>query len=241
MPEARTRLLAVCAVAAEAEALVALLPGASRQDRGPLHGWYAETPAGTLDVVVAGVGPAAAGAATGIALALAKTPYAAVLCAGIAGAFAGGGAVVGGVVVADELIAADLGVLAPEGFLDVETLGFGTALGRSTPPAAIVRQLGRLCSDAGLATVIGPVLTLSSFTGTDERAHALANLYRPAAEAMEGTGIATAAAYFGVPVVEIRTISNSVGNRDREAWDLPAALTALQRVGLAVTGASWEL
>jgi futalosine hydrolase len=239
-----TRLLAVCAVEAEAQALAAGLPGAAVGSVGPLPAWTGMANGLSVDIVVAGVGPAAAAAAAGIALALADGTagggYDAILSAGIAGAFKGGPSQVGGVVIADDLIAADLGVLAPEGFLDVESLGFGTALGRATTPQPLIAMLAKRCAEAGLATSVGPILTLSSFTGTDERALLLAQRYSPAAEAMEGTGMATAAAHYGIPVVEIRTISNWVGNRDREAWDLAGALDALRRASTAVLSAGWE-
>jgi futalosine hydrolase len=44
---------------------------------------------------------------------------------------------------------------------------------------------------------------------------------------MEGFGVAEAAARHGLPVLEIRAISNAVGPRDREAWRIPDALRAL--------------
>ncbi|NEE29228.1 futalosine hydrolase, partial [Streptomyces sp. SID7982] len=47
------------------------------------------------------------------------------------------------------------------------------------------------------------------------------------AEAMEGFGVAEAAAAHGVPVLEVRAVSNAIGPRDRDAWRIPAALTAL--------------
>ncbi|MDG4862637.1 futalosine hydrolase, partial [Streptomyces sp. T-3] len=47
------------------------------------------------------------------------------------------------------------------------------------------------------------------------------------AEAMEGFGVAEAAAVHGLPVLEIRAISNPVGPRDRAAWRIGDALAAL--------------
>ncbi|OEV06908.1 futalosine hydrolase [Streptomyces nanshensis] len=44
---------------------------------------------------------------------------------------------------------------------------------------------------------------------------------------MEGFGVAEAAAAQGVPVLELRTVSNPVGPRDRAAWRIPGALAAL--------------
>ena len=74
----------------------------------------------------------------------------------------------------------------------------------------------------------GAVLTVSTVTGTAERASELrARHPRALAEAMEGFGVAEAAAAHGVPVLEIRAVSNPVGPRDRAAWRIGDALTTL--------------
>lgn len=200
VPAPGARVLVVVAVAAEAEAV-------ARAGRG-------------YDVVVGGVGPAAAAAGAATALAAAPVPYDLVIAAGIGGGFAGA-APVGGVVVADEIVAADLGAETPDGFVPVTELGFGTVVHRPPPRAA------RAAAEA-TGAVLGTVLTVSTVTGSAERAAALLRRHpRAAAEAMEGFGVAEAAARHGVPVLEIRAVSNAVGPRDRAAWRIPAALTAL--------------
>jgi futalosine hydrolase len=69
---------------------------------------------------------------------------------------------------------------------------------------------------------------VSTVTGTAATAAALRARYPDAvAEAMEGYGVASAAAIFGVPFAEVRAISNLVGPRDRASWRIPEALTAL--------------
>ncbi|WP_405871668.1 futalosine hydrolase [Streptomyces sp. NBC_00005] len=176
-----------------------------------------------VTVIAAGVGPALAAAATATALttaALRGTPYDLVVSAGIAGGFQPE-APVGSLVVADEITAADLGAETPEGFVPVTELGFGTVTHR--PPQALVRELA-----AATGARPGVVLTVSTVTGTAERAAALrARHPRALAEAMEGFGVAEAAAAHGVPVLELRAVSNPVGPRDRAAWRIGDALTAL--------------
>lgn len=174
-------------------------------------------------VIAAGVGPALAAAATATALttaALRGTPYGLVVSAGIAGGFAPE-APVGSLVVADEITAADLGAETPEGFVPVTELGFGTVTHR--PPKALVRDLA-----AATGARTGAVLTVSTVTGTASRAAALhARHPRALAEAMEGFGVAEAAVAHGLPVLEIRAVSNPVGPRDRAAWRIGDALAAL--------------
>jgi futalosine hydrolase len=48
-------------------------------------------------------------------------------------------------------------------------------------------------------------------------------------EAMEGFAVLRAAERAGVPAVEVRAISNALGEPDRSRWDLDGALTALER------------
>ncbi|WP_310376669.1 futalosine hydrolase [Catenuloplanes atrovinosus] len=183
-----------------------------------------ESDVGELSVFAVGVGSAEAAAGTARLLALAEAagrPYAAVISAGIAGGLAGRAAI-GDTVIADRSIAADLGADSPEGYLPIERLGFGTSV--VAADVALTALLRAALPDA----LRGDVLTVNTVTGTAARAAALGARHPAAvAEAMEGFGVAAAARTAGVPFAELRTISNPVGPRDRAAWNLPAALTAL--------------
>jgi futalosine hydrolase len=199
---APARVLVATAVPAERDAVARAFPGR---------------------VVAAGVGPARAAASTATALttaALEGAPYDLVVSAGIGGGFAPG-APVGSLVVADEITAADLGAETPEGFLPVTELGFGSVTHH--PPPALVRAVA-----AATGALTGTVLTVSTVTGTAARADELrARHPRALAEAMEGFGVAEAAAAHGTPVLELRAVSNPVGPRDRAAWRIGDALAAL--------------
>jgi futalosine hydrolase len=174
-------------------------------------------------VLAVGVGPARAAARTATALtaaALEGAPYALVVSAGIAGGFAPH-APVGSLVLADEITAADLGADSADGFLPVTDLGFGVVTHH--PPEALVRAAA-----AATGARTGTVLTVSTATGTAARAAELrARHPRALAEAMEGFGVAEAAAAHGVAVLELRAVSNPVGPRDRGAWRIGDALAAL--------------
>lgn len=206
------RILAVVAVPAEAAALLARPP-----DRSVALGPYEVVEAGEVTVLTGGVGPARAGAATGTALGLAR--FALVVSVGIGGGFAGRAAP-GDLVVADRVVHADLGADSPDGFLPVDRLGFGTAA--TVLDADLVARAA-----AATGAIVGPVLTVSTVTGTAQRAAELAAAHRPAAEGMEGAGVLAAAEAHGVPFLELRAISNPVGPRDRAGWDLPGALARL--------------
>jgi len=227
------RLLVVTAVAAER---AAVQRGLSGQDVGHER----------ILVVESGVGVANAAVAT--AEALHHHPEVrAVICAGIAGGFVSAGTTapvpgvpvdvrghtpavaIGGLAVARSCVAADLGADSPEGFLSLDQLGFGSST---------VECDGRLV-DTLLAALpdaaAGSVLTVATVTGTAARAAQLHARHPDAvAEAMEGFGVATAARRAGIPVAEVRSISNVVGPRDRSSWRIGDALAALERLGPAL-------
>ncbi|MEU6169671.1 futalosine hydrolase [Streptomyces tanashiensis] len=240
------RILIVTAVAAEADSVSA---GLGLGDPGllPLPGGLTlRRHRDRVDVLVGGVGPAAVAAATGTALAHEaltgdRGRYGLVVSAGIAGGFLPA-APVGSVVVSSAIVAADLGAETPDGYLAVEELGFGRSV-HHVPEALTDRITTALTSgstdtagpDAGTTSTtappyaLAPVLTVSTVTGTARRAAELAERHpTAAAEAMEGFGVAEAAAAHGVPVVEIRAVSNAVGPRDRAAWRIGEALGALR-------------
>ncbi|MFI9112506.1 futalosine hydrolase [Streptomyces venezuelae] len=157
----------------------------------------------------------------------AGAPYDLVVSAGIAGGFQPLAAL-GAVVVATDVVAADLGAQTPDGYLTVDELGFGRSA--HPVPDALTSRIAAALDAGGLPHVRGPVLTVSTVTGTADRAAELAARHPgAAAEAMEGFGVAEAAAAYGVPVVEIRAVSNAVGPRDRAAWRIGEALGALRQ------------
>ncbi|MFD9263591.1 futalosine hydrolase [Streptomyces sp. NPDC059538] len=146
--------------------------------------------------------------------------YALCVTAGLGAGFAPA-APPGSLVVADAIVAADLGAETPDGFLDVTELGFGHSV--HLPPAELAARAAE-----ATGALLAPVLTVSTVTGTAERAAELAARHPMAgAEAMEGFGVAEAAAAHGLPVLEVRAVSNAVGPRDRAAWRIGDALGAL--------------
>jgi futalosine hydrolase len=199
-------LLIVTAVAAEADAVLAGLNGAEV----------------TVEPIGVGVAAAAAGTARLLTLAeAAGTPYRAVLSAGVAGGFPGH-AEMGATVIGARTIAADLGAETPDGFLGIEELGLGTATVEADA------ELLRALASALPGSVLADILTVATVTGTATTAARLMARYpAAAAEAMEGYGVAVAAAAAGLPFAELRTISNPIGPRDRGSWRVAPALAAL--------------
>ncbi|MCM3719471.1 futalosine hydrolase [Fictibacillus phosphorivorans] len=178
-----------------------------------------------IDVKLAGVGPISAGIQT--ARGLTADEYDLVVNMGIAGGFTGK-AEVGSLVIANEIISADLGAESPEGFITLDELGFGAST-RVKTDSDVVQILLETSKAADIQVKAGNILTLSTVTGTEETTAKLQQREPGAlAEAMEGYGVAIAAKEFGIPVLEIRAISNPIGPRDRSAWRIKDALVTLE-------------
>ncbi|HEU0241269.1 MAG TPA: futalosine hydrolase [Micromonosporaceae bacterium] len=224
--------LVVTAVAAERDAVLGGLGGLGglaelvEESRGPRP----EQP--PVRILVGGIGAAAAAARTAhemAAFAFATGhAYEAVLNFGIGGGYAGRAAV-GDTVIGARTVAADLGAESPAGFLTMADLGFGTDTIHAD------ERLVAAMTDLMPAAIVGAVLTLQNVTGTAARATDLAERHPDAvAEAMEGFGVATAAALHGIAFMEVRTVSNLVGPRDRSAWRIGPAMAALTTAARAL-------
>ena len=218
-------LLVVCATAPERDAAARLLP-ASRVAAGEVL--RTTTAGATVDLLVGGVGVAAAAAATSAALM--SGAYDLVVSAGIAGGF--GPVALGATVIATAVVQADLGAEDGADFLPLSALGLGPERHELDP--ALVSTLAARARSVGPA-VTGAVLTVSTVTGSAATAAArLGRCPDAAAEAMEGAGVLAAARLHDVAFAEVRTISNAVGPRDRAAWRIEPALAALGRAIAAI-------
>ncbi len=77
----------------------------------------------------------------------------------------------------------------------------------------------------------GPFITVATITASYARSACLYRQYGALVENMEGAGAAHVAALYEIPFIEIRAISNQVGDRDKSRWDLPLSF---QRCSQAV-------
>jgi futalosine hydrolase len=157
------------------------------------------------DGLECGVGPVEAAAATARALAAAPG-VAAILHVGLAGAL---GVPPGSLVVGSEARYEDIAAEWP-------------VVDRAAPDARLV--------EAALAVLPGaPLLPIRTSATVARRRDAAPD--DRVVEAMEGFSVLRAAALAGVAAVEVRAISNELGEEDRARWDVPAAL---ERLGAAL-------
>ena len=152
------------------------------------------------DGLVCGVGPVEAAVATARALALRS--FDAVVHVGLAGAR---GVPVGSLVVGTEAVYCDLEAEWP-------------VVDRAAPDERLVRALR-----AALPGTLAMPIHTSAAVGASDTVSAGALV-----EAMEGFGVLRAAVRAGVPAVEVRAISNELGEPDRARWDLAGGVAALE-------------
>jgi len=173
-----------------------------------------------MPLVVAATGPELCGldglvcgvgpveAAAAVAAALQRRRHDAVVHVGIAGAR---GIPPGSVVIGSEALYCDLAAAFPV----VDRVGADPVLlevARHALPAAPVVCIGTSAAVGGVAHDV-PV------------------------EAMEGFGVLRAAALAGVPALEVRAVSNEIGEHDRALWRVDDALSALGRAVPALLAA----
>ncbi len=144
-----------------------------------------------------GVGPVEAAASIARELALRAGTFDAVLHVGIAGAH---GLPLRSVVVGSESRYLDLAAAISV----VDTL---------LPSHALVAA-----ACAALPSAVVAPITTSARVGS---------LKGDGVEAMEGFGVLRAAALAGIPAVEVRVVSNEIGEPDRSRWDFVGALGVL--------------
>lgn len=233
--------LLVAAAPAEAGAILAAR-GADEALRDSF--WRRIGLADRLDMVVCGVGKANAAAATARTLDLDRDCV--VISLGVGGALPGAGLALGQAALGSRSVMADEGVEAEESFLSTEALGFPARLGPGGPSGPDGRM--GVEPDGALAAALRPavdresvIATVSTCSGTDARAMAIATRTGAAVEAMEGAAVGLAAWNLaasmgarGPAFAEIRVVSNTAGARSGQRWDLAGALAALARIAAAL-------
>ncbi len=137
----------------------------------------------------------------------------AILVVGIGGAYPESGLAAGDVVCAESETYGDVGVETPDGFLEL---------------TEFIRQSFPLQLLPGSRWV--RFVTVATCSGTDEASLRMQKRTQGEVENMEGAAAVQVAASYGIPIGEIRGISNMTGNRDRAAWKIPEAAAAAQAV-----------
>ena len=169
---------------------------------------------------VIGVGPVEAALRTSEIL-RERQPSLILLC-GLAGAYPATPLSLGDLVLASEEIFGDLGLCfpVPPGF--APPVEFRVSL-----RGPWLEKIQACLSEEGLEAAYGPLVTVCCTSRDPERARLLGHRYAALAENMEGFAVARAARKAGVPLVELRAVSNLLENPEAP-WDTRKALQTLQ-------------
>ena len=196
--------------------------------------------------IISGIGKTnAAYAAT---LLIEKFSPSAVINFGIGGAYPSANLRAGDIAIADNEIYGDEGLWLKDGFHKADEIGIPLLKkGRnkyfnefSTNKKLFKKAVNilRITHYASRITIkTGTFVTVSTVTGTDKRARELEKRFSASSasgggaicENMEGAAVAHVCAMYGIPMLEIRGISNIVEDRDRSKWDIKTAAENCQK------------
>ncbi|MDD5472936.1 MAG: futalosine hydrolase [Candidatus Methanoperedens sp.] len=147
---------------------------------------------------------------------------------GIAGTYSGA---IGDVVVAESENYGEEGVLTEDGWKPMEFTGFPLLKNEkeyyNTFPmdADLVRFTISVSKDTGFNVKSGNFVTVSQCSGTHESGEILKKRFNSLCENMEGAAVAHICALYGMPMIEIRGISNIVEERALKNWNIPLAVS----------------
>ncbi|MBI5027173.1 MAG: futalosine hydrolase [Nitrospirae bacterium] len=172
-------------------------------------------------------------------------PVSSVISFGVGGAYPSSGLGIGDIAVASKEIYGDEGVITSKGWSDVKEIGIPLVqkgrkkyfnefpLDKKLVEKA-VKSFNLVTRHSSLVTNVksGPFVTVSTVSGSASRAREMQERFNAICENMEGAAVAHVCAMYGIPMIEIRGISNIAGNRDREKWDMKLAAENCQRVVL---------
>jgi futalosine hydrolase len=161
---------------------------------------------------------------------------------GAGGAYPSSGLGVGDIAVAEKEVYGDEGVQLKDGFQGTDFIGIpllkkgGRKYFNEFPldakmVKAVKSSLELITHHSSLITGVksGTFVTVSTCTGTKKKARELEKRFRAICENMEGAPVAHLCTLYGVPLVEVRGISNIVEDRDRKKWNIELAAENCQK------------
>lgn len=150
---------------------------------------------------------------------------------GIGGAYPASGLGMGDIAIAEKEIYGDEGILPR---IPLLTKGRKKYFNEFPLDKRLIKKAVDVARTTGFpsrtAIKSGPFLTLSECTETLKRANELEKRFHALCETMEGAAVVHVCALYRVPVVEIRGISNTVEDRNKERWNIKLATRNCQRV-----------
>lgn len=154
---------------------------------------------------------------------LKKDNYALMIQVGIAGSF-DEQLPLGTAVTIEKEIIAEMGVVENQGYKDIFQLNLADPNQAPYSSGALINPHQELMSTVGLSKIIGVTNNLIS---TDKNViDRYKTIYKASIESMEGAAFHYVGIMQSIPFIQIRGISNVVGERNKENWKIKEAMHA---------------
>lgn len=191
-----------------------------------------EEPEGAYHRLVTGVGIPAALSTLYRTLPTLTPKPGLILNIGIAGAYPGVGIDIGDIVIADGDVYGDVGMELPDaepGFLPLGDTDFGREFYSAVLSTALPPEWAKVAlpADAPYRVHIARGCTVNACAGTDATGERRRRIFSVGFETMEGAAVVQAGGEFGIPVCEVRAISNIAARRDMRPENIRRALDHL--------------
>lgn len=184
---------------------------------------------GGKSVIFSHCGVGKVNAAHSVTLLLENHEVGALILFGIGGAYPDSGLKIGDIAVAETENYGEEGVLIREGWNSMEFTGFPLLKKDKEyynifPLDASMSKLAAAVSEeCGFNARSGNFVTVSQCSGTRKSWDIMKERFNGLCENMEGAAAAHICTIYGIPMVEIRGISNIIEDRDMKKWDIETA------------------
>lgn len=204
-----------------------LITAATSQELLYLQEQITENPNLSIQYAITGIG--AVSTVYNLMALLKKDNYELLIQVGIAGSF-DTQVPLGTAVTIEKEIIAEMGVVEHQTYKDIFQLNLADPNQLPYTSGALINPHQELMSKAGLSKTIGVTNNLIS---TDENIIArYKNIYNAAIESMEGAAFHYVGIMQSIPFIQIRGISNYIGERKKENWKIKEALHATTKASL---------
>jgi futalosine hydrolase len=203
-----------------------LLVSATTNEINTTRGWLADNGGSVngheIEILISGVGSAMTSYAISKQLSW-RSPEM-VIQAGIGGSFSNSFPP-GSVAFINEEVFADLGAMQNGEFTDIFDLGLADAEAHPFSNRMLINPNTEPWVKYGLPFVRGA--TVNCITSTPQQVEQIRQKYEAVIESMEGAALHYACLKENIPFIQLRAVSNFVGERDKNKWKMPEAIAVL--------------
>jgi futalosine hydrolase len=186
-----------------------------------------------FDVLITGIGSMST--AYWLTKSIEKKRPALLIQAGVAGSFSENYPP-GSLVLVNEEVTGDLGVEENNEFKDVFDMGLPQVSDPYTGKS-LVNNEQEMLQRYNLPLV--KAVTINEITTRSARIQQLQQKYQPVVESMEGAALHYIALMEKIPYIQLRAVSNMVGERDKSKWKMKEAIDKLNEQLITMVSREW--